>query len=132
MMDTVGKALYYEIRYSKVPITDLTWDAAVPVINAPVSGNGRVHLQSMIVIGLEPETSYYLAIRTTDEQKNRSPLSNIVGSQTTELVISSGTSMDKFIGTNAFIDDPLEKIKVAGICKGIPSVELGRGRSIPE
>ncbi len=71
----------------------------------------------MIVIGLSPETSYYLAIRTTDEQKNRSPLSNIVQSQTTELVISSGTSMDHFIGTNAFIDDPLEKIKVAGFVR---------------
>jgi hypothetical protein len=113
---TTGMALYYEIRYSKVPITDLTWDAAVPVINAPdpeMAGK----LQSMIVIGLAPETTYYLAIRTTDEQKNKSLLSNIVRSQTTELVISSGTSMDQFIGTNAFIDDPLEKIKVAGFVR---------------
>ncbi len=88
---TAGKALNYEIRYSKVPITELTWDAAVPAINAPDPEMAGT-LQSMIVIGLVPETSYYLAIRTTDEQRNISPLSNIVLSQTTELVLSSGTS----------------------------------------
>ncbi len=113
---TAGTALYYEIRYSKVPVTALTWDAAIPAVNVPFPGTPGT-LQSMIVIGLVPETTYFFAIRTTDEQKNSSPLSNIVEAQTTPLVISSGTSMDHFIGTNAFIDDPLEKIRVAGFVR---------------
>ena len=73
-------------------------------------------VQSMIVIGLVPETTYYFAIRATDEQKNTAALSNIVQAQTTELEISS-IPMGQFIGTNAFIDDPLEKIKVAGFIR---------------
>lgn len=38
----------------------------------------------------------------------------VVSAKTNERVINSKTSMDQFIGTNAFIDDPLDKMKVAG------------------
>jgi hypothetical protein len=114
--ENAGTALYYEIRYGNIPITDSTWDTAIPVSNVPkpeIAGK----IQSMIVIGLVPETEYYFAIKATDEQKNTAALSNVVRAQTSALEVSSGTSMDQFIGTNAFIDDPLEKIKVAGFIR---------------
>jgi len=88
-------------------------------------------VQSMIVIGLEPETTYYFAVKTTDEQKNTAALSNIVQAQTSELVISSGTSMDRFIGTNAFIDDPPDKMKVAGFIREYHPWSWDEGEPFP-
>ncbi len=126
----VGTALYYEIRYSKNPITDSTWDIATPVSNVP-NPETAGKMQSMIVIGLVPQTIYYFAIRTTDEQKNTAALSNGVQAQTTVLEVSSGTSMDQFIGTNAFIDDPLEKIKVAGFIREYHPWSWDEGESFP-
>jgi len=109
----IGKALYYEIRYINTQITDANWESAVKVQNVPLPETAGTK-QSMIIIGLKPLTNYFIAVRATDEQKNISELSNIVSAKTIEQVINSKTSMDQFIGTNAFIDDPLDKMKVAG------------------
>ncbi len=109
----VGKALYYEIRYLNTQITDANWETAVKVQNVPLTETAGTK-QSMIIIGLKPLTNYFISIRATDKQKNTSELSNIVSAKTIELLVNSKTSMDQFIGTNAFIDDPLDKMKAVG------------------
>jgi len=73
--------------------------------------------QSINIINLQPATPYYFAIKTTDEQNNTSALSNIASASTLEADISRQTPMDQFIGTNAFIDDPLDKMNVAGFIR---------------
>ena len=111
-----GTALIYDIRYSTSVLTEDNWEMGNSPTNIPdpmVAGT----LQSMIIIGLTPETSYYIGIKTTDEQYNTSGLSNIASATTTEPVISARTPMDQFIGTNAFIDDPLDKMQALGFIR---------------
>jgi hypothetical protein len=108
-----GTATSYDLRYSLSPINDDNWESAASFQNTPkplVAGSQ----QSVIIIGLSPLTQYYIAIRSLDEQENISGISNLVTATTSELVITARTSMDQFIGVNAFIDDPIDKIKVAG------------------
>jgi hypothetical protein len=108
-----GTATSYDLRYSLSPINDDNWESAARFQNTPkplLAGSQ----QSVIIIGLSPLTQYYIAIKSFDEQENISGISNLVTATTSELVITARTSMDQFIGVNAFIDDPIDKIKVAG------------------
>jgi hypothetical protein len=108
-----GTATLYDLRYSQSPITEDNWELVARYNNMPtplVAGTQ----QSVIVIGLKPLTKYYFAIKALDEQNNASDISNVVSATTSELVVSARTPMDQFIGVNAFIDDPLDKMKVAG------------------
>lgn len=111
-----GTALVYDIRYSTSELTENNWEEASVVTNIPDPGIAGTQ-QSMIIIGLSPETSYYIGIRTTDEQYNSSELSNIALGTTAAQVISARTPMDQFIGTNAFIDDPLDKMQALGFIR---------------
>lgn len=111
-----GTAFYYEIKYSTSEITDANWESAKDVTNIPnptIAGTQ----QSIIVIGLSPETKYYFAIKATDEQKNTSAISNVISGKTTKKIITIRTPMDQFIGTNAFIDDPLDKMQALGFIR---------------
>ena len=77
-----GTASEYDIRYSTLPISDLNWNLATQVTgeNSPqAAGNTEV----FIVEGLELSTTYYFAIKTSDEVPNWSGLSNILSSSTT-------------------------------------------------
>ena len=73
---TLGKASGYDLRYSTSPLTAgnfagaNTWGVAKP--NAPGT------LQTALVTGLRPGTSYYFAIRTRDEIPNWSGLGSVV------------------------------------------------------
>ncbi|MCF8358163.1 MAG: fibronectin type III domain-containing protein [Prolixibacteraceae bacterium] len=108
-----GTATSYDIRYSQSSITEANWDSYPQQPNTPVP-QAAGSQQSVIVIGLNPSTEYNLAIRAIDGQNNISPISNIVTATTSELVVNAKTPMDQFIGVNAFIDDPLDKMMVAG------------------
>jgi len=111
-----GKALYYEIRYQSSAITAMNWDQAW-LLNNPPDPMTAGTKQSANIIKLQPATPYYFAIKTTDEQNNTSALSNIAADTTLEADITRQTPMDQFIGTNAFIDDPLDKMKAAGFIR---------------
>ncbi len=71
-----GTAIAYDIRYSSDSITDANWDQATRVAATTVP-----HLagsdQWQDVEGLAPATTYYLAIKASDEVPNWSGLSNI-------------------------------------------------------
>jgi hypothetical protein len=108
-----GAATFYDLRYSQSPITSENWESVAQYNNVPlpqVAGTS----QSVIVIGLKPLTKYFFAIKAIDEQNNISAISNVVSATTTELIVTARTPMDQFIGVNAFIDDPIDKILVAG------------------
>jgi hypothetical protein len=114
--DHVGAATVYDIRYSTSELSETNWEEASTVTNIPDPLAAGTQ-QSMIIIGLSPETTYYIGIKTTDEQYNTSDLSNIAVGTTAEQVISARTPMDQFIGTNAFIDDPLDKMQALGFIR---------------
>jgi hypothetical protein len=108
-----GTATIYDIRYSQSTINEANWNSYKKYHNSPVPQIAGT-TQSIIIIGLSPSTQYYFAIRAIDEQNNISSISNVVTGTTSELVVNAKTPMDQFIGVNAFIDDPLDKMKVAG------------------
>jgi len=71
-----GTAQSYDIRYSTALITEGNWSSATKVTGEPtpsVAGSS----ESMTVTGLSEGTTYYFAIKTSDEEPNVSALSNV-------------------------------------------------------
>jgi hypothetical protein len=76
-----GTAATYDIRYSVLLITESNWDNAVQVANEPTpqsAGNS----ESFTIEGLEPNTTYYFAVKAGDEVPNWSDVSNVVARST--------------------------------------------------
>lgn len=87
--DTIGTATTYDVRYSTVNITEANWSSRTQATSEPnslISGTQ----QTFKVQGLQPNTLYYFAIKTIDDNSNTSALSNIV-SYTTVASGNGGT-----------------------------------------
>jgi len=72
----IGTASEYDIRYSTSPITEANWNLASQVLGEPkpsVAGS----METLVVTGLSPGTTYYFALETADEVPNWSGLSNV-------------------------------------------------------
>ncbi len=76
-----GTASQYSIRYATSAITDVTWNSATAISNAPLPVVAGTN-QSVIVSGLNSATTYYFALKTADEVPNWSGLSNVVSATT--------------------------------------------------
>lgn len=76
-----GTATSYDIRYSTSAITDANWASATVAANPPVPAPAGT-TQSFVVGGLAAATTYYFALKASDEAPNLSPLSNVVSAQT--------------------------------------------------
>ncbi len=76
-----GTAVSYDIRYHIELITDQNWDTATQFDGEPAPKPGR-QLETVKVDGLDAVTTYYFAIKTTDDEGNISGLSNSVYSTT--------------------------------------------------
>ena len=79
---TGGTATSYDIRYSKLPITDGNFELASQAVGEPApltSGSA----EEFSVGGLDPDTFYYFAIKATDEAQNSSPMSVVPSGKTT-------------------------------------------------
>ncbi len=70
-----GVATAYDIRYSTQPITGANFAAATALSPLP-SPSLPGQLQTFVVLGLTPGTTYYFALRTRDEANNWSSTSN--------------------------------------------------------
>jgi len=77
----IGTASVYDIRYSTSPIDESNWDQATQVSGEPAP-QAAGSAESFDVIGLNPGTAYYFAIKTADEVSNWSPLSNVISKST--------------------------------------------------
>ena len=73
----VGAAASYEVRFSQSPITASNWGSGA-VIGSPPAPQAAGNHQGMVVRGLTRGTTYYFAIKTTDDVGNQSLLSNVV------------------------------------------------------
>ncbi|MEK7584760.1 MAG: hypothetical protein AAB490_05955, partial [Patescibacteria group bacterium] len=72
----VGTATTYDIRYSTSVITAGNWASATQVTGEPspsIAGSA----ESLTVAGLSQSTTYYFAMKTSDEVPNESGLSNV-------------------------------------------------------
>ncbi len=72
-----GTAAQYDVRYSTSTITETNWDQATEAIGEP-SPQAAGSSESFEVTGLEPNTTYYFALKAADEVPNWSALSNVV------------------------------------------------------
>ena len=74
---TVGTAASYEVRMSQSPITAGNWGSA-SVVSGPPNPQSAGTRQGLWVRGLSRGTTYYFAIKTTDDAGNVAPISNVV------------------------------------------------------
>ncbi|MBI2931274.1 MAG: DVUA0089 family protein, partial [Planctomycetes bacterium] len=73
---STGTAVAYDVRYSATPITtDAEFAAATAVTGEPVPAVAG-SIETMTVTGLFSSTTYYFAIKTSDELPNWSAVSN--------------------------------------------------------
>ncbi|MCL5010687.1 MAG: hypothetical protein M1127_00535 [Patescibacteria group bacterium] len=72
-----GTATRYDLRYSKSAITSSNFDSALNVNSAPTpKPAGQTEI--MLLTGLEPLTTYYVAVRAIDDYNNKGGISNVV------------------------------------------------------
>jgi len=89
-----GRASYYDLRCSTSPITEANWDSATGV---PIPAGHPLpagYTETMGFSGLLPGTTYYFALKTADEARNWSGLSNVV-SGTTKEELAARIEVDK-------------------------------------
>ncbi|MCD9025942.1 fibronectin type III domain-containing protein [Cohnella silvisoli] len=79
---STGTASSYDIRYSTSAITSSNWASATQVTGEPTPAAAGTN-QSMSVDGLAASTTYYFAMKASDEVPNISGLSNAVSKATT-------------------------------------------------
>jgi subtilase family serine protease len=79
-----GTATSNDVRYATAAITEATWAAATPATGEPAPGVAGT-AQSFTLTGLASATTYYVAVKTTDESGNVAALSNVASATTTAL-----------------------------------------------
>lgn len=104
----IGTATSYDIRYSTSLITNANWGTATQVTGEPLPQVAGT-VQSMTVSGLSANTTYYFAIRASDEVPNISALSNVPsGATLTQASLLS-------VNTASAQVDPANNKRVIGI-----------------
>jgi len=73
---STGVAVSYDLRYSTQPITASNFTSAIQVSAEPIPMTAG-QLQTYIVTGLVKSTTYYFALKTTDDSNNTSAISNV-------------------------------------------------------
>jgi len=77
-----GIATEYDIRYSQSSIiTEAEWNVATQVVGEPAP-SPALSTETFTVIGLNPSTMYWFALKTSDNVGNWSNLSNAAGDAT--------------------------------------------------
>ena len=99
---STGTATTYDVRYSTSPIiTGGDWDAAAPASGEPspqIAGSS----ESFTVTGLPSNsTTYYFALKTSDEASNESAISNLPSGTTGDVTYQKGDGQ----GTDSEVDD---------------------------
>ena len=84
-----GQARDYEIRQSTTPITAESFEEATLLVRRPVPAEAGT-VQTLDITGLEPDSTYYFALRTTDDSFNTSDLSNVAQAIMTQPSLAPG------------------------------------------
>lgn len=99
---STGTAAGYDIRYSTSAITEANWASATQVTGEPVPGIAGSS-QSMFIRGLKSFTTYYFAMKASDEVPNLSGLSNIVSVTTPDITAPTKPGVLAIRGRKAII-----------------------------
>ena len=93
-----GTATTYDVRYSTSTITDANWATATQATAEPapsVAGSA----ETFTVTGLSASTTYFFALKTSDEVPNESALSNVPSGTTSADVTAPAAVTDLATGT---------------------------------
>lgn len=82
-----GQATSYDVRYSTAPITTDTFAQATAVAGVPAPQTAG-STESYTVTGLQPATTYFFALKTSDAAGNVSDLSNVVSKTTASIAVA--------------------------------------------
>src|SRR5262249_58209284 len=74
---SIGRAANYDVRYSTTPIDANNFASATRALSPPDPQPAGA-TEQMTVSGLAFSTTYYFALRTSDELGGASPMSNVV------------------------------------------------------
>ncbi|MFO7669251.1 MAG: sugar-binding protein [Bacteroidales bacterium] len=110
---SMGTAASYDIRQYHETLTLENWELASLVEGAPIPLEAG-EKQSFRIHGLQPGNTYFFGIRSMDESPNISGLSNIVKLETPAFTYKVKHPVDQMIGTNSFIDVPMENMEAVG------------------
>ncbi len=86
-----GTATSYDIRYSTSAINDANWAGTTQVSGEPAPAVAGTN-QNMTITGLASDTTYYFAIKTSDEVPNTSGLSNVPSAHTLDITAPAAVS----------------------------------------
>ena len=98
-----GTATTYDVRYSTSTITAGNWASATPATGEPapsVAGSA----ETFTVTGLSESTTYYFAIKTSDEVPNESGLSNVPSAATATTAPDAVTDLATGTVTTSSVD----------------------------
>ena len=101
-----GTATSYDVRYSGTPISPDNWESATRAVGTPKPQEAGSP-EEFTVTGLDPDTTYYLALKVLDNVGNESDLSNVVIGKTSAGTIVFEDDMEDGQGdwTTAGSDD---------------------------
>ncbi|MBU4338502.1 hypothetical protein KKD57_02990, partial [Patescibacteria group bacterium] len=72
----IGAAFSYDLRYSTSSINAANWPSAIQINNEPAPEVAGTN-QTITITGLNSGTTYYFAIKASDEAANVSAMSNV-------------------------------------------------------
>ncbi len=103
-----GTATSYDVRFSSAPITESNWASAARASATPAPAAAGTP-QRLTLAGLIPGSTYYFALKTSDETNNLSALSNVPRATTLTMVTPpTGSIMTILIASNSvwkYLDD---------------------------
>jgi adhesin/invasin len=109
-----GTALSYDLRYAATPILDdAAFNAATAATGIPAPQSAG-NTENIVVGGLDPGTTYYFALKTSDDVGNLSDLSNEATGTTASLIVTT----DDFnrpgpdLGSDWVADSPMQIVDV--------------------
>jgi len=117
-----GTATTYDIRYSTSLITEANWADAPQLSGEPSPGVSGTS-QNFVATGLNSNTNYYFAMKTSDEAGNISNISNVPNLSTLILVNSCETYCSSLGYVSGVCGTP------ETYCIGIDSVSVIPGRA---
>lgn len=117
-----GDASFYDVRYSTVPITERNWtDATRGVVFRPHAPGTIERCQ---VVGLDPRTDYYFAVKTLDYRGNLSPISNIAVRRGRGIGIESAHAAGEALELSLPRPNPARHVARIGLNQGGPGMVL--------
>lgn len=112
-----GTATTYDVRYSTSPITEGTWAGATAATGEPAPSVAGTS-ENFTVTGLSNSTTYYFAIKTSDEVPNTSTISNVVSATTTAGGITISGTLYSDEGTTVIATGPTVRLIANGSSVG--------------